>query len=40
MHRRIPDLTRLQAMIDFRPTTQLRSIIADVVAEQRARPER
>ncbi|MBK7594806.1 MAG: NAD-dependent epimerase/dehydratase family protein [Gemmatimonadetes bacterium] len=40
MHRRIPDLTRLQAMIDFRPTTPLRSIIADVVAEQRARPER
>ena len=38
MHRRIPDLTRLKAMINFRPETPLASIIRDVVAEQRARP--
>ena len=38
MHRRIPDLTRLKAMIDFRPETPLATIIRDVVAEQRARP--
>lgn len=36
MQRRIPDLTRLRAMIDFRPETPLAKIIADVVAEQRA----
>ncbi|MBK6496201.1 MAG: NAD-dependent epimerase/dehydratase family protein [Gemmatimonadetes bacterium] len=40
MHRRIPDLTRLKAMIDFRPETPLATIIRDVVAEQRAQPVR
>ena len=38
MHRRIPDLGRLKAMIDFRPETPLSRIIEDVVAEQRANP--
>jgi UDP-glucose 4-epimerase len=37
MHRRIPDLTRLKATINFRPETPLATIIHDVVAEQRGR---
>ncbi|HPF62563.1 MAG: NAD-dependent epimerase/dehydratase family protein [Gemmatimonadetes bacterium] len=37
MQRRIPDLTRLTRMIDFRPRTPLAEIIRDVVADQRAR---
>ncbi|MBA2292439.1 MAG: NAD-dependent epimerase/dehydratase family protein [Gemmatimonadales bacterium] len=37
MQRRIPDLTKLEATIAFRPTTPLTAIIADVVADQRAR---
>lgn len=37
MLRRVPDLTRLEATIGFRPRTPLRTIIADVVADQRAR---
>jgi UDP-glucose 4-epimerase len=37
MHRRIPDLTRLEATIGFRPRTPLAKIIRDVVADQRAR---
>ena len=37
MQRRIPDLTRLTRMIDFRPRTPLSEIIRDVVADQRAR---
>lgn len=40
MHRRIPDLTRLKAMINFRPETPLATIIHDVVAEQRAQSSR
>jgi UDP-glucose 4-epimerase len=40
MHRRIPDLTRLKAMINFRPETPLATIIQDVVAEQRAHSSR
>ena len=36
-HRRIPDLTRLKATINFRPETPLATIIHDVVAEQRGR---
>ncbi len=38
MHRRIPDLSRLKAMIDFRPETPLSKIIEDVLTEQRANP--
>lgn len=36
MQRRVPDLTKLQATIHYRPTTPLAQIIADVVAGQRA----
>lgn len=35
MHRRIPDLTKLFATIQFRPTTPLAQIIRDVIAAQR-----
>jgi len=37
MLRRVPDLTRLERTIGFRPRTPLHEIIADVVADQRAR---
>lgn len=37
MLRRVPDLTRLEQTIGFRPRTPLATIIADVVADQRAR---
>lgn len=37
MLRRVPDLTRLERTINFRPRTPLASIIRDVVADQRAR---
>ncbi len=37
MQRRIPDLTKLERTIDFRPRTSLATIIRDVVADQRAR---
>jgi UDP-glucose 4-epimerase len=35
MLRRVPNLTKLERAIGFRPTTSLEQIIADVVAEQR-----
>jgi UDP-glucose 4-epimerase len=37
MQRRVPDLTKLERTIGFRPRTPLATIIADVVADQRAR---
>lgn len=37
MQRRIPDLTRLEACIGFRPRTPLETIIRDVVEDQRGR---
>lgn len=37
MLRRVPDLTRLERTIQFRPRTPLSTIIEDVVADQRAR---
>jgi UDP-glucose 4-epimerase len=37
MQRRVPDLTRLERTIAFRPRTPLATIIRDVVADQRAR---
>ncbi|MBL8979996.1 MAG: GDP-mannose 4,6-dehydratase [Gemmatimonadetes bacterium] len=37
MHRRVPDVRKLERMIGFRPRTPLTQIIADVVADQRAR---
>lgn len=37
MQRRIPDLTKLERTIGFRPRTPLATIIRDVVADQRAR---
>jgi UDP-glucose 4-epimerase len=40
MQRRVPDLTRLERTIGFRPRTPLAEIIRDVVADQRARPPR
>jgi len=36
MARRVPDLTRLEQTIAFRPRTPLEQIISDVVADQRA----
>jgi len=39
MPRRVPDLTRLVATCGFRPRTPLSVIIADVLADQRARVE-
>jgi len=36
MQRRIPDVRKLERTIGMRPTTSLETIIADVVAEQRA----
>jgi UDP-glucose 4-epimerase len=35
MHRRVPDLTRLQQLTGFRPTTTLDQIIEDVVEDKR-----
>ncbi len=40
MPRRIPDTSRLLATIDFQPETSLDEIIADVLADQRARIRR
>jgi UDP-glucose 4-epimerase len=37
MLRRVPDLTRLERTIQFRPRTPLAEIVRDVVADQRAR---
>jgi nucleoside-diphosphate-sugar epimerase len=37
MQRRVPDLAKLERTIGFRPRTPLATIIADVVADQRAR---
>ena len=39
MLRRVPDLSRLERVIGFRPRTPLATIIADVVADQRQRRE-
>jgi len=39
MHRRVPDVSKLERTIGFRPRTPLHSIIADVVADQRTRME-
>ena len=36
MQRRVPDVSKLEAAIGFRPDTSLEQIVADVVAEQRA----
>ncbi len=35
MQRRVPDVSKLERTVGFRPTTTLREIIADVVAERR-----
>jgi len=37
MLRRVPDLTKLERTIGFRPRTTLQEIVADVVADQRER---
>ncbi len=37
MQRRVPDVSKLERVIGFRPTTSLEEIIQDVVADQRAR---
>lgn len=37
MLRRVPDLTKLERTIGFRPRTSLKDIVADVVADQRER---
>jgi UDP-glucose 4-epimerase len=37
MMRRMPDLSKLERTIGFKPSTSLEQIVADVVAEQRAR---
>jgi UDP-glucose 4-epimerase len=34
MRRRVPDLSKLESIVDFRPSTSLDEIIADVVAEK------
>jgi UDP-glucose 4-epimerase len=39
MHRRVPDASKLERTIGFRPRTPLRTIIEDVVAGLRVRPE-
>ena len=36
MQRRVPDVTKLEAALGFRPDTPLEQIVADVVAEKRA----
>jgi UDP-glucose 4-epimerase len=40
MMRRVPDVSKLERVTGFRPATPLRQIVADVVADQRARLER
>jgi len=35
MDRRVPDVTKLQAAIGFRPTTPLKEIVADIIKEKR-----
>jgi UDP-glucose 4-epimerase len=40
MQRRVPDLTKLERTIGFRPETPLSKIIADVIADQRAASRR
>jgi UDP-glucose 4-epimerase len=37
MQRRVPDVRKLEQAVGFRPRTPLRTIIADVVADQKAR---
>lgn len=37
MQRRVPDVTKLERVTGFRPAIPLREIVADVVADQRAR---
>lgn len=37
LERRVPDLARLERVTGYRPRTPLRDIVADVVADQRAR---
>lgn len=39
MRRRVPDLTRAQQLIGFRPTLSLDRILTDVIAYEKARPE-
>jgi UDP-glucose 4-epimerase len=39
MMRRVPDVSKLERVTGFRPTTPLSQIVADVVADQRARIE-
>jgi UDP-glucose 4-epimerase len=34
MHRRVPDLTKIQSLIGYRPTRDLGVILADIIAEQ------
>jgi UDP-glucose 4-epimerase len=36
MQRRVPDVSKLEKVIGFRPRTSLDQIIDDVIAEQRA----
>jgi nucleoside-diphosphate-sugar epimerase len=36
----VPDVSKLERVTGFRPATPLRQIVADVVADQRARLER
>lgn len=40
MARRVPDLTRLEELLGFRPRTSLQTILTDVVAFERARAAR
>jgi UDP-glucose 4-epimerase len=37
MQRRVPDLTKLERTIGFRPRTSLAQIVTDVIADQRSR---
>ena len=37
MQRRVPDITRINALIGFRPTRSLETILADVIEEQKVR---
>jgi UDP-glucose 4-epimerase len=37
MQRRVPDVSKLERLIGFRPRTQLEEIVRDVVADQRSR---
>jgi UDP-glucose 4-epimerase len=37
MHRRVPDVSKLERVTGFRPATPLREIVADVVEDQRLR---